>query len=558
MSVEFAPMRTAAYARFSSDLQRETSLEDQIRSCREYAARQSWTWQDAHLYTDAGISGASIDGRAGLQALLTAAALQPRPFDVALVDDSSRVARDLADALRVLQRLRFAGVRVIYISQSIDSASEQAETLVAVHGLVDGLYLREMAQKIRRGLIGQLERGFSTGSVTYGYRSVPVPDPSGRLDPSGHPALLGKRLEVNETEATVIRRIFEMYVVGTGVPTIVDRLNSEGIRGPRSATWKFNAVRRLLRNERLTGKQIWGQRRHERRPGTREKVARLLPRSEWRIVERPDLRIISDELWEATEARQALVAQAARQPGKTLMRGKNAALHSRHLFSGFMRCGICGGAITVVSGGWGMPRYGCQRHSKNGATACTNRLSIRAKVADAVLLEGLQAELVRPDTVTYIADRLATALNELIDQRPVRQDEIERAKTTAEQKLQNLIAAVEAGAGTPTIFQAIKDREAEIHGLEAQRAALDEPLEQRLAVIPTWVRQQLEDVASLLAEVPDRAKAEFQRLGIQFTVRPVYDERPRPFLRAEGSGDFEHLAFSQYATLTTTARSDPR
>src|SRR5687767_11592002 len=137
-------MRTACYARFSTDRQRETSLDDQIRVCREYATRQGWTWQDGYVFTDAGISGTSIGGRAGLEALLIAATLQARPFDVLLVDDSSRVARDLADALRVLQRLRFAGVRVVYISQSIDSASEQAETLVAVHGLVDGLYVREM------------------------------------------------------------------------------------------------------------------------------------------------------------------------------------------------------------------------------------------------------------------------------------------------------------------------------------------------------------------------------------------------------------------------------
>ena len=72
-----------------------------------------------------------------------------------LVDDSSRVSRDLADALRIIQRLKFAGLRVIYISQGIDSASEVAETLIAVHGIVDSLYLREMAAKNARvGFVG--------------------------------------------------------------------------------------------------------------------------------------------------------------------------------------------------------------------------------------------------------------------------------------------------------------------------------------------------------------------------------------------------------------------
>src|SRR6185295_3653209 len=129
------------------------------------------------------LSGASVD-RPGLQQLLGAAALRPRPFDVLVVDDSSRVSRDLADAIRVLQHLKFFGVRAIYLSQGIDSASEQAETLIAVHGMVDGLYLREMAAKIRRGLRGQLERGFATGSTTYGWRTIAVPDPSGKTDPN--------------------------------------------------------------------------------------------------------------------------------------------------------------------------------------------------------------------------------------------------------------------------------------------------------------------------------------------------------------------------------------
>src|SRR5436190_22599683 len=151
MRVESPTMRTAAYARFSSDLQRETSLHDQLRTCREFADRCGWTWRDDHVYTDAAISGVSIEGRAGLQALLTAACADDRPFDVILVDDSSRVSRDLPDALRILQRLKFAGVRVIYITQGIDSASETAEPLIAVHGIVDSLDLRDMAAKIKRG-----------------------------------------------------------------------------------------------------------------------------------------------------------------------------------------------------------------------------------------------------------------------------------------------------------------------------------------------------------------------------------------------------------------------
>jgi site-specific DNA recombinase len=108
-------LRCAVYARFSSDLQRDTSIDDQARVARDYAARHGWTVLDSQVYTDAAVSGASLE-RPGIQALLQAAARRPAPFDVPLVDDSSRVARDLADAVRFMQQLKFAGVRVIYIS----------------------------------------------------------------------------------------------------------------------------------------------------------------------------------------------------------------------------------------------------------------------------------------------------------------------------------------------------------------------------------------------------------------------------------------------------------
>src|SRR4029079_16317816 len=120
------------------------------------------------------------------------------------------------------------GVRVVYVSQNIDSANDTAATLIAVHGVVDSLYIRELAKKSKRGLRGQLERGFATGSITLGYRTVPVPDPSGRTDVNGYPVLLGKRVEVIPEEARTIVQIFEWYAAGLGTGRIVARLNREG------------------------------------------------------------------------------------------------------------------------------------------------------------------------------------------------------------------------------------------------------------------------------------------------------------------------------------------
>ena len=133
--------RCAVYARFSSEKQNPLSIDQQIRKCREYADRHNLQVLDKHIYADEAISG-DTDNRAALQQLLIATKLKQRPFDVLLVDDTSRLSRRLVDSLHINEQLQFVGVRVIFITQGFDTSSEQAELLVATHGIVDALYLK--------------------------------------------------------------------------------------------------------------------------------------------------------------------------------------------------------------------------------------------------------------------------------------------------------------------------------------------------------------------------------------------------------------------------------
>jgi site-specific DNA recombinase len=171
-----------------------------------------------------------------------------------------------------MRRLRFMGVRVIYISQQIDSDHEQAETLIAMHGIVDSLYLKELGKKTRRGLAGQLSRGYATGGRTFAYRTEKVLDPSGKQDSEGNPAALGHTITVDPGEAAVVLDIFERYASGVGIGTIVEQLNRSNTRGPRGEPWRYNSVRRVLHNERYRGQQVWGQKTFERR---QERAQRL-------------------------------------------------------------------------------------------------------------------------------------------------------------------------------------------------------------------------------------------------------------------------------------------
>ena len=459
-------MRAAAYARYSSDLQRETSIDDQVATARRYAEQQGWTLLDEHVYSDAGISGASLEGRPRMQALLAAAtSATPPPFDVVLVDDTSRFARDIADAIRAVQRLTFCGVRVVFISQGVDTASDQAETLIAVHGVVDQLYIRELKHKIKRGLEGQLRRGFHTGARIYGYRSVPVHDPSGKHDTIG-PLIIGKRLEVDPVQAEVICQIYRWYLDGVSHAKMVDRLNAMDAPTPRGTRWTKHHTDRILSNERYLGRHIWGQTTSRLRPGTNKIIQRPRPRDEWQIADRPELRIIDDDLFQRVAARrEALKASLNMTATSGLARGRSG-LYSKHLLVGLSRCGTCGKAFTIASGGYGSPRYGCPNSHHNGRLACDNRQTIRAKIVDPIVLAELQRQLLEPSMVRMITDAVTAEVSRMLTSKPAKRDTIRARRDATARKLANLIEVIESGMTVPTVTEQIAKREAELRQLD--------------------------------------------------------------------------------------------
>jgi DNA invertase Pin-like site-specific DNA recombinase len=242
--------RCAVYARFSDEKQNPLSIEQQIRKCHEYAQRHSLRILDEHIYADRAISGAT-DDRAGLQRLLAAAQRKPRPFDVILVDDTSRLSRKLADSMRIFELLNFARIRVVFVAQGIDTASEQAEILVATHGIVDSLYLKDLAKRTFRGVEQRALEGFHTGGRVFGYRRVPIESETER-DSHGRPIIEAVKLEVDPDQVATVRRIFERYAAGHSLKRIAMDLNNEGIASPQpqkgrvSQSWCPSSVRHIL------------------------------------------------------------------------------------------------------------------------------------------------------------------------------------------------------------------------------------------------------------------------------------------------------------------------
>ena len=310
-------LRCAIYARYSSDLQSPMSIVDQVRKCREYADRQGWLVVEGHIYTDAELSGAGAD-RPGLQRFQRCAQEQPRKFDVVLIDDTSRLSRRQSDQSNIVDHLRFAGIRLISVTQGIDTGSDQADVLLTVHGLVDSLYIKELAKKTHRGLEGRVLNGFHAGGRCFGYRNQSGQD--------------GVRLVIDEGEAAIVILIFEWSANGMSLKAIAKKLNTDRIPPPRPRkgkqrpTWCPSAIRAMLRNELYAGNRIWNRFQFVKRPGTNKRVARPRPRNDWRIIEQPELRIISPELWERTRERQRIVNEVYGRAGSGIHKASSKRL----------------------------------------------------------------------------------------------------------------------------------------------------------------------------------------------------------------------------------------
>jgi DNA invertase Pin-like site-specific DNA recombinase len=421
-------LRCAAYARYSSDRQSPASIQDQLRKCQEFARRQGWQVLDTHVYADQAQSGAGAD-RPGFVALIQAASRLPRPFDVLLIDDTSRLSRNRAESAKAYERLEYFGIRVVAVSQGIDTENDQAEVLVAVHELVDSLYIKELAKKTHRGLEGRALQGFHTGGRCYGYDNIAAPG--------------GVQLRINAQEARIVQRIFEMAADGCSLKTIAKTLNRDGVPPPRPragkryGTWCPTAIREMLRRKLYCGRIEWNRSRWVKQPGTIRRIRRDRPQSEWHVVERPDLQIIGTELWERVQSRLAWVAETFgtwSRPGL-----QHRAASSAHLLTGFLKCGSCGANLVVVTGRGkgGRHRYGCPQNYYRDA--CTNRLKERVDRIEERLLFELQRAVLRPEVLDCALEEFQRQLTVSLSELSGQLAGMRRRREDVQRELRNLV-----------------------------------------------------------------------------------------------------------------------
>ena len=294
-------MNAAIYARYSSQNQRPESIDDQILSCCKKARECNWVVLDDHIYTDPAQSGASWD-RPGLNRLVAAAG--EHLFEVVLIDDLSRLARDNYFMLRVMLDLNFENVRVVSVADGVDTDDPNSTLNIQLRGVFNELNLRDLKAKTLRGQIGQKSRGYFVGENTYGYRSVAVG--TVRYDKAGRPRPEGHTKEIDSAQAAVVLRIFERYAAGDSASAIVRGLNADAVPGRFRSRhgWSAGSVTRILDNAKYRGYWVWNRYGSRRDPHSGQRRHYEKPKSDWIIRDDESFRIVPQDLWEQVEARR--------------------------------------------------------------------------------------------------------------------------------------------------------------------------------------------------------------------------------------------------------------
>lgn len=472
-------MRTIIYARYSSHLQNARSIEDQVAVCRERAGREGWPIVAVH--TDAAIGGGAGTGehqRPGLNALL--ARVEAGGVDQVLADTTSRIARNQGDGHHIRDLLNFFGCRLFTLADGEVDAFKGA-----IKGLLDEHQRKELAHNIRRGQRGSVRAGRVAAGLAFGYRIANALDGKGGL-------VRGLR-EIDDAQAAIVRRIFREYAAGLSPRAIAAGLNRDGVPGPRGKGWRGSTIggdrvrgNGILQNRAYVGEIVHARTSKVADPRTRKTLIRPNDPASHARGAAAHLRIVDQDLWEKVQALRTRFAQL----------GARGAKRPRHLLSGLVHCGVCGGRYQVVAARlWQCGRY-------HDGRACANGRQIETQTLEARVLAGMQGKLLDPEAVSlwvreYTAEHGRARRAIARDRR-----RLEASADEADRRIARLVEAIAGGADMAEVRDALAAARAQRDAARAASAEIDAE-ESVVTLHPRLAERYRDFVADLLGALKD-------------------------------------------------------
>lgn len=399
------------YARYSSNAQRDVSIDQQLRVCLDFAERQGI--KVVGIYEDRALTGTS-DKRPGFQRMIADA--EKSSWSYVIVYALDRFARDRYDSAIYKRKLRDAGVRVLSAMENLT----EDPTGVLLESLLEGMaeyYSRELAQKVSRGMEDNARRCLVNGQLPPGYDRGP-----------------DGKYAIYEPEAAVILELFQRVLAREPLSGILADFEARGLRTRKGKPWSRSIADRVLVNERYTGVYIYGDIR----------------------VEGGIPAIVDRELFDAVQ----VVMGCKQNPRKTKgVPQRRRREHGIYLLTGKLYCGECKMPMVGVSGHGkaGNPYYYyvCQKHRADHS--CSTKPVRRDQIEYAVTL-ALQKNILNDETICALVDGFIAYQSQSRESAELQG--LENNLADVRRSLKNIMQAIENGLYSPTMQKRLTELEA--------------------------------------------------------------------------------------------------
>lgn len=395
-------MKAVIYARYSSDSQREESIDGQLRECREYAERNGITVLST--YVDRALS-AKTDNRPDFQRMIKDSA--KGLFDVVLVWKLDRFARNRYDSAHYKSILKKNGVKVVSAKEAIADDS----TGILLESLLEGyaeFYSVELSEKIHRGQKDNALKGLNNG---------------GRA-PLGYFLGEDKRLQIDPCTAPIVLEIFTRYAEGETIRKIAESLNDRGLRTRKNKFYSMNSFNAILKNRKYIGEFRY--------------LDIIIPDSVPAIVPL--------ELFDRVQERMERNKQA---PARS--KSEDDFLLTTKLF-----CGKCRRLMVGESGtsGTGRKYYYYKCGSAKRKTGCDKK-AVKKDWIENLVVERTMRMILDDSTLDSIADMVIEIQARENTAIPTLKGQLAQA----EQGIENLLNAIQQGIFTPSTKKRLEELE---------------------------------------------------------------------------------------------------
>ena len=369
-------IKAVKYARFSSENQRDESIDAQLRANGEYAERNNI--QIVKTFVDRARSATS-DKRPEFQEMIKYCEEDTTGVSMVIVHKLDRFSRDKYDSVKYKQRLKMKGISVVSVTEKLDNSPES----VILESVIEGMaqyYSANLAREVAKGQRKNALKGLHNGGDA----------------PLGYDVAFDKTYLVNEEEAQAVKIIFDMYVNGYSYSNIIDKINDLGYRTKRGNKFGKNSLHGILSNEKYTGVYVFNK---TQRKGINGKRNGHKQKSEDEIikVEGGMPQIIDKEVF--------LQAQEMMQKRKKAPGSHKAT--TLYLLTGIIRCGECGHAMQgnkrkdKYNNDYISYRCGCRKQKRD----CTNREIKRDYLEEFILIE-LEKHILNDEAIPALSKEL--------------------------------------------------------------------------------------------------------------------------------------------------------